>query len=163
MRVWVGGLRPGCRGPSSLCHGVPSPRRTSHHWPGVTTPLEAGVLNDQETDDVIVRRRVKSMPSSRARPVRLRRESENLCRKCRKCHIDIFVKYAPCLRLRVRWSLRGAFSNVGTPVGTPTKKNPHPTCVEKGLLRCQAESNRCTRFCRPVPNRSAIAPMGLQR
>ena len=26
------------------------------------------------------------------------------------------------------------------------------------FLRCLAESNRCSRFCRPVPNRSAKAP-----
>ena len=25
-------------------------------------------------------------------------------------------------------------------------------------MRCLAESNRCSRFCRPVPNRSAKAP-----
>ena len=33
-----------------------------------------------------------------------------------------------------------------------------PTDICRGVLRCQAESNRCSRFCRPVPNHSAIAP-----
>lgn len=27
------------------------------------------------------------------------------------------------------------------------------------FVRCLAESNRCSRFCRPVPNRSAKAPL----
>ena len=37
---------------------------------------------------------------------------------------------------------------------------------DKGFVvsgRCQAESNRCSRFCRPVPNRSAIAPDGIAK
>ncbi len=35
----------------------------------------------------------------------------------------------------------------------------HPLNELRGcFLRCLAESNRCSRFCRPVPNRSAKAP-----
>ena len=30
------------------------------------------------------------------------------------------------------------------------------------LKRCLAESNRCSRFCRPVPNRSAKAPLFVE-
>lgn len=34
--------------------------------------------------------------------------------------------------------------------------------ISEGLFeRCLAESNRCSRFCRPVPNRSAKAPFGI--
>ena len=34
-----------------------------------------------------------------------------------------------------------------------------PLSYLRGIfLRCLAESNRCSRFCRPVPNRSAKAP-----
>ena len=44
----------------------------------------------------------------------------------------------------------------------PENENPLYSVVEGVFLRCEAESNRCTRFCRPVPNRSAIAPIGLQ-
>lgn len=33
--------------------------------------------------------------------------------------------------------------------------------VGKRLKRCQAESNCCTWFCRPMPNRSAIAPFWI--
>ena len=34
-----------------------------------------------------------------------------------------------------------------------------PLSYLRGIFeRCLAESNRCSRFCRPVPNRSAKAP-----
>ena len=39
------------------------------------------------------------------------------------------------------------------------QKSKTPLSIaERGFLRCLAESNRSTRFCRPVPNRSAKAP-----
>ena len=34
---------------------------------------------------------------------------------------------------------------------------------QRHFLRCQAESNCCTWFCRPMPNRSAIAPFGITK
>ena len=36
---------------------------------------------------------------------------------------------------------------------------------QRHFLRCVAESNHCSRFCRPVPSHSANAPssIGLQR
>ena len=40
-----------------------------------------------------------------------------------------------------------------------TKKRKMPLSYLRGIFeRCLAESNRCSRFCRPVPNRSAKAP-----
>ena len=32
----------------------------------------------------------------------------------------------------------------------------------EAFMRCVAESNHCARFCRPLPNHSANAPLGLQ-
>ena len=37
-------------------------------------------------------------------------------------------------------------------------KNPLRTVVQKGFVRSEADSNRCTRFCRPLPSHSAIRP-----
>ena len=42
-----------------------------------------------------------------------------------------------------------------------TSKTPL-SIAERGFLRCLAESNCCSRFCRPVPNRSAKAPFCLR-
>lgn len=36
-------------------------------------------------------------------------------------------------------------------------KNPQSKRI-KGFLRSRADSNRCTRFCRPLPSRSATRP-----
>ena len=39
------------------------------------------------------------------------------------------------------------------------QKRKMPLSYLRGIFwRCLAESNRCSRFCRPVPNRSAKAP-----
>ncbi len=40
------------------------------------------------------------------------------------------------------------------------QKNPSQK-TEREVKRCLAESNRCSRFCRPVPNRSAKAPFRI--
>ena len=39
------------------------------------------------------------------------------------------------------------------------KKSRNEKKITPAMKRCEAESNRCTRFCRPLPNRSAIAPI----
>lgn len=38
-------------------------------------------------------------------------------------------------------------------------KKPLTIIRQRLFQRCLAESNRCSRFCRPVPNRSAKAPL----
>lgn len=47
-----------------------------------------------------------------------------------------------------------------TRAGKHSNKN-NPSESEGLFERCLAESNRCSRFCRPVPNRSAKAPFGI--
>ena len=42
--------------------------------------------------------------------------------------------------------------------GNFLEKQMPPECVQRHFWRYQAESNRCSRFCRPVPNHSAIVP-----
>ena len=52
------------------------------------------------------------------------------------------------------------------PGATRGEKRQRKTPAERSeFWRCLAESNRCTRFCRPVPNHSAKAPnlWGMQR
>ncbi len=41
---------------------------------------------------------------------------------------------------------------------TNQKENRVVVIYNAVLVRSEAESNRCTRFCRPLPNRSAIRP-----
>lgn len=51
-------------------------------------------------------------------------------------------------------------SRATTHAGKHSNKNS-PSESEGLSKRCLAESNRCSRFCRPVPNRSAKAPFGI--
>ena len=51
-------------------------------------------------------------------------------------------------------------SRVTTHAGKHSNKTA-PQISEGLFERCLAESNRCSRFCRPVPNRSAKAPFGI--
>ena len=44
---------------------------------------------------------------------------------------------------------------------TPQKEKTSIERIYWGFERCLAESNRCSRFCRPVPNRSAKAPFSF--
>lgn len=48
-----------------------------------------------------------------------------------------------------------------THAGKHSNKKTAPQISEGLFERCLAESNRCSRFCRPVPNRSAKAPFGI--
>ncbi len=45
-----------------------------------------------------------------------------------------------------------------TPQHTPNKKILDNTLIIKDFMRSVADLNRCTRFCRPLPNRSANRP-----
>ena len=43
------------------------------------------------------------------------------------------------------------------------RKIKKPSALHRAFwLRSRADSNRCTRFCRPLPSRSATRPLGVQ-
>ena len=44
----------------------------------------------------------------------------------------------------------------------PKSKNAPNNCLKHFRVRCVEESNRCSRFCRPMPSHSANAPLGLR-
>ena len=50
-----------------------------------------------------------------------------------------------------------------TPQHTPNKKILDNKLVIKDFMRSVADLNRCTRFCRPLPNRSANRPFLNER
>ena len=64
-----------------------------------------------------------------------------------RSHMDSFLSIGA---LGIGGDRRGAGKQI-------YKQSPLQTSV-RAILRCIAESNRCPRFCRPVPNHSANAP-----